>query len=135
MRQYYCVLVCDIWCVCCTKKLQLQEQWAQQEGIMSRSTQQITAVLAPCAAEYHVKRYSLPFAIKFTSSHTLECTIVWNNQIKSVPELSSLDCCKFTVQSNEIIYRVLCKWQKTHARECLKSFNSKNRMSKMTENS
>jgi len=88
-RQCHCVLVCDIWWLCCTTKLLLQEKWVQQEGI-SHSTQQITVVLAPRAVQCHFKRYRLPFAFKFTSSHTSECTIVWNNQIKSVPELSSL---------------------------------------------
>jgi len=74
----------------CTGKFLLPEKWVQQEGIISRSTQKITVILEPCAAECHFKRYRLPFAFKFTSPHTSECTIVWNNQIKSVPELSSL---------------------------------------------
>jgi hypothetical protein len=90
IKQHYRVFVCDIWWLYCTRKLLLHEKWVQQEGITSHSTQQITVVLAPCAAECHFKRYRLPFAFKCTSSHTSECTTVWNNQIKSVLELSSL---------------------------------------------
>jgi len=54
--------------------------YAERHNI--HSIQKITVILEPCAANCHFKRYRLSFAFKFTSSHTSECTIVWNNQIK-----------------------------------------------------